>query len=182
MLAQDTLTGALYEVPDSSLSGWGEYPEVGEVPYDGLGFPIPFLGPLITGAASLLPRLFGGGGGAAPALPGIPGIPNLGNLIGRLGGLLGPGQVGQTPWHFQPSPWPFGWVRPPENFTPGFNPRRVMLRCATWAGPRGLIPQAYLNYVPPSAPGPTAMPGAPVPGALPGAFGRRRRRGFRRRR
>ncbi len=174
MLAQDTLTGALYDVPET----------FGEVPYDGLGFPIPFLGPLISGAASLLPRLFGGGGGGAPALPGIPGIPNLGSLIGRLRGLF-PGGPAPRPLRFLPPPWPLGWVRPPEDFTPGFHPRRMMLRCTLWPGPQGLIPQPYLHYVAPAAPGPMPLPvPSPVtpPGALPGGFGRRRHRGFRRRR
>ncbi len=100
MLAQDTLTGALYEVPDSHLYGWG----LGEYPYDGYGFAGPGFGgifdTILKGARSLL----GGGIPGFPPIPGLsnilggrggggglPGLPNLGNLLGPLRGILGGG-------------------------------------------------------------------------------------------
>jgi hypothetical protein len=65
MLVQDTLTGYLHEVPDTQLyeTDYAEYPELGEVVYDGFGNPVglPFLAPI---AAALAPL-------AAKALPGI---------------------------------------------------------------------------------------------------------------
>src|SRR5262249_54260096 len=104
MLAQDTYTGALYEVPDSSYA---------EVPYDGLGFALPgignLIGGLIPGVGKLIGGLFGGGGRppglpiplpglpsipglpglpSIPGLPGLPSIPNLGNIFGQMAGRL----------------------------------------------------------------------------------------------
>ena len=89
MLVQDTLTGALHEVPE--VSGYGYYGEpaetMGEL-YDGFGNPVgflPFLAPL---AAKLLPAL-------SNVLPGIAkSIPGVGQLIGNLlpgGGAAPPG-------------------------------------------------------------------------------------------
>jgi hypothetical protein len=59
MLAQDPVTGQLYEVPDSQLYGadYAEYPEMmGEPPvvYDGLGNPVGILPLLAPAAARLL--------------------------------------------------------------------------------------------------------------------------------
>ena len=101
MLVQDTLTGALHDVPD--VAGYGYYGEpadtMGEL-YDGFGNPVgflPFLAPLaakllpaisnvlpgiakaIPGVGQLIGGLLPGGGGAQqmmpPGLPGLPGLP-----------------------------------------------------------------------------------------------------------
>src|SRR5262249_14379703 len=37
-------------------------------------------------------------------------------------------------------PWPSGWIRPAVPYT-GLGPRRVYMRCATWLGPKGLVPR-----------------------------------------
>jgi len=118
MLAQDTHTGALYEVPEH-LGAYGEH-------YDGLGFPglgnlfksvvgaIPGVGNIVRslpGVGNILGGILGGGGGGAapvPQIPGLsnimsmiggggggaPGIPGLQNIMGMLGGMLGGGGGG----------------------------------------------------------------------------------------
>jgi hypothetical protein len=186
MLAQDPLTGGLYEVPEL-----GEYPEVGEA-YSGygLGFPglanlfgklIPQVGNILGGGLpGIIGGLFGGGGAPRPpiplppipGIPQLPGLPNLGNIFGQAQRLFG----GGGPAPFRP-PFPLGWVRPPLPYT-GFGPKRLYMRCAVWPGPRGLVPATALT--------PGAMtPAVPVvPALVPGAGpmgGRRHRRGRRRR-
>lgn len=67
MLYQDTLTGALHEIPDSQVSGWGlaEDPYgMGEVVYDGLGNPLGFsfkraFGKLVKKAAPFATSMLG---------------------------------------------------------------------------------------------------------------------------
>src|SRR5215470_14555694 len=97
MLVQDTLTGALHEVPEyGEAPDFGYYGEaidpLGEV-YDGFGNPVgflPFLAPLanmiaplaakvlpsvaqaIPGVGNLLGKILPGAGGGAPSLPGLP--------------------------------------------------------------------------------------------------------------
>jgi hypothetical protein len=85
MLAQDTHTGALYEVPEHLAGPYGE-PH-----YDGLGFP--GLGNLFKSVVGALPGignivggLFGGGGGGAAPVPAVPQIPGLSSLMSMLGG------------------------------------------------------------------------------------------------
>src|SRR5215470_5455876 len=100
MLYQDSLTGALHEVPDGQLyeSDFAEYPyQMGEV-YDGLGNPVGAFPLIASLASSLLPKvgglignLFGGGGPAAPPpLPALPALPGaLSSLIpGALSSLI----------------------------------------------------------------------------------------------
>ena len=196
MLVQDTLTGALHDVPD--VAGYGYYGEpadtMGEV-YDGFGNPVgflPFLAPLaakllpaesnlLPGIAKAIPgvgQLVGGllpGGGAPPPVPGLPGLPGLPpGLPGMPGfpgfpGLPGPG-MGFTPQ--MPGQFPPGWMRPPMPYT-GLAPRRRYMRCVSWPGPPGLVPTS-------AAMTPQPQPGqATVVATATGPFPRRR---FRRRR
>jgi hypothetical protein len=182
MLAQDPVTGQLYEVPDSNLyeANYAEYPEfpMGEPPvvYDGLGNPVglPFLAPiaaaLAPAAGGLLPqagRIFGGlfGRRPAPALPALPAP-------------MGP------PAPFMPRPFPFpsfaprprplcrapapvGWITPALPFT-GMQPRRLYLRCSVWPGQAGMVPGFATQPVTP--------PAVPVAPAVVPLVGRRRRR------
>ena len=189
MLVQDTLTGALHEVPE--VAGYGYYGEpaetMGEV-YDGFGNPVgflPFLAPLaakvlpgiakaIPGVGQLVNRFLPGGGAAPPTQamqamqtppgfpPGFPGLP---------GGL--PGAPGFPGMGFQPQipgQLPPGWMRPPVPYT-GLAPRRRYMRCVSWPGPPGLVPTSAAM---------TPQPGqAAVVAAATAPFPRRR---FRRRR
>src|SRR6185503_13811348 len=127
MLVQDTLTGALHDVPE--VAGYGYYGEpaetMGEV-YDGFGNPVgflPFLAPLaakllpalsnaIPGVGNLIGNLIPGAGGAPPMppMPGLPGLPGLPQLPG-LPGL--PGMGFRPPF---PAPIPPGWMRPPNPY------------------------------------------------------------------
>ena len=66
MLYEDTLTGTLYEAPDSQVAGWGyaEDPSMGEVVYDGLGNPVGFsfrkaFGNLVKRAAPFATSMLG---------------------------------------------------------------------------------------------------------------------------
>ncbi|SRR6266516_4451502 len=140
MLVQDALTGYLHEVPEGQLyevPEFAEYPEVGEVVYDGLGNPVgglpflPALASLIPGIAQAIPQvgriiggLLPGGGGAQAAAPAVA------QAVGGAVRALAPG--------FRP-PWPAGWIRPQLPYT-GLGPNRLYMRCATWPGPRGLVP------------------------------------------
>lgn len=109
MLYQDTLTGYLYEVPETQLS------QGSPVMYDGLGNPLglPFLAPIIgalaPAAGSLISNLFSRRSSApaapspaacpAPAAPSIISslLPAVGSLISRvLPGLGALPPVGQT--------------------------------------------------------------------------------------
>ncbi len=152
------------------------------------GIPgLPNLGNLLGPLRGIL-----GGGGGVPGLPGIPGLPNLGNLLGPLRGLFGGG--GGTPGPGRP-PWPIIgpggmaphlvplWMRPPLPYT-GVGPRRMYMRCSTWPA----VPPVVAHPLGPYGPAvPGAVPGAPVPvpgvpAPVPWGGGRRRHRGFRRRR
>lgn len=186
MLVQDTLTGALHEVPDvAGYGGYGYYGEpaetMGEV-YDGFGNPVgflPFLAPLaakvlpgiakhipgiakhIPGVGRLVGNLFPGGGAAPPTPPGLPGLPP------GVPGLPGMGFTPQNPGAFPP-----GWMRPPVPYM-GLAPRRRYMRCVSWPGPPGLVP-ASAAMTPPAQPAQ-----ATVVATATGPFPRRR---FRRRR
>jgi hypothetical protein len=196
MLVQDTLTGALHEVPDvAGYSGYGYYGEpaetMGEV-YDGFGNPVgflPFLAPL---AAKVLPAV-------SNLLPGIAkAIPGVGNLIGNLlpggaappqmqqmqqqqmpglPGLPGiPGFPGLPGMGFRPpmpAGIPPGWMQPPSPYT-GLQPRRRYMRCVSWPGPPGLVPTSAAMTPQGALPGQAA-----VVAAATAPFPRRR---FRRRR
>ena len=187
MLYQDTLTGALHEIPDSQVSGWGlaEDPYgMGEVVYDGLGNPLGFsfkrafgklvkkaapftsmLGPygmILNKALPMVSKALGGFGEVAPVAPMR--APAMVMPQVRAPGV--PGMARRIPP---------GWVRPPIPYT-GPRGRRVYLRCAAWPGPRGLVP---VN-APQGAPIPGAPPTVVTPAAVP--FSARRRPTGRRRR
>jgi hypothetical protein len=53
-----------------------------------------------------------------------------------------------------PGARPPGWIHPSLPYT-GMGPRRVYMRCATWLGPRGLVP-AYAAQMPATAGQPAA--------------------------
>jgi hypothetical protein len=146
MLVQDTLTGALHDVPD--VTGYGFYGEpadtMGEL-YDGFGNPVgflPFLAPLaakllpaisnvlpgiakaIPGVGQLIGGLLPGGGGAQqmmpPGLPGLPGLPpGLPGLPGMPGfpGLPGLPGPGMGFQPQMPGQFPPGWMHPPMPYT-----------------------------------------------------------------
>jgi len=116
MLYQDTLTGYLYEVPETQLS------QGSQVMYDGLGNPLglPLLAPLIAAAAPMLMQAAGGlinrflrpsgppsaPGTPAPApSPGGPGIlsaimPAVTGLVSRLLASRG-STMGELPASYQ---------------------------------------------------------------------------------
>jgi hypothetical protein len=194
MLVQDTLTGALHEVPDvAGYNGYGYYGEpaetMGEL-YDGFGNPVGFPAFLAPLAAKVLPAV-------SKFLPGIArSIPGVGQLIGNLlpgrgaapqmqqaqqmqgfPGLPGPPGFPGFPgmgFHPQmPAGIPPGWMRPPSPYT-GLQPRRRYMRCVSWPGPPGLVPTSAAMTPPGVMPGQAA-----VVAAATGPFPRRR---FRRRR
>jgi hypothetical protein len=201
MLVQDTLTGALHDVPDAA--GYGYYGDpadtMGEL-YDGFGNPVgflPFLAPLaakllpaisnvlpgiakaIPGVGQLVGGLLPGGGGAQqmmpPGLPGLPGLPpGLPGMPGMPGfpGLPGLPGPGMGFQPQMPGQFPPGWMRPPMPYT-GLAPRRRYMRCVSWPGPPGLVPTS-------AAMTPQAQPGqATLVATATAPFPRRR---FRRRR
>lgn len=200
MLVQDTLTGALHEVPDvAGYGGYGYYGEpaetMGEV-YDGFGNPVgflPFLAPLaakvlpavsnllpgiakaIPGVGNLIGNLLPGGGAAPPTPPGLPAIPGLPpGFPGLPGGIPGfPGLPGMGFRPPMPAGIPPGWMRPPVPYT-GLQPRRRYMRCVSWPGPPGLVPASAAMTPPGAVPGQAA-----VVAAATAPFPRRR---FRRRR
>jgi hypothetical protein len=186
MLVQDTLTGALHEVPDAGYSGYGYYgepAEMGEV-YDGFGNPVgflPFLAPL---AAKVLPAVSKFLPGIAKAIPGVgniigglmpgaapppaqqmqqmmqPGLPALPGLPGGLPGLPGlPGMGFRPP--MMPGAIPPGWMRPPVPYA-GLQPRRRYMRCVSWPGPPGLVPTSAAMTPPPAQAAVVAAATAPL--------------------
>jgi hypothetical protein len=196
MLAQDTHTGALYEVPEHLGSPYGE-PH-----YDGLGFPI--LGNLVKSVVGKLPGignlvggLFGGGGGGASPVPQIPGLsnimsmfgggggglPGLSNIMSMFGGggggmqgLSGYGDVGGFGFPFLPGLFPrlFGGQpsppRPAFPF-PFFRPPGWIPRPVPYTGipPRRMYMRcAVWPYRPGLVPAWAAQMQPGVPGALPG--------------
>lgn len=184
MLYEDTLTGALYEAPDSQVAGWGysEDPSaMSEVVYDGLGNPVGFsfrrafrglvkrampfatsmLGPygqIINRALPIARRALG-----PVALRTAQAFRQ--RALQQLSGFGEEAAAAAAPGLPMPAipppaaapvapPVPAGWVQPPIPYT-GRTGRRVYLRCAAWPGPRGLVP--------------TGAATATVPGAVPGA-------------
>src|SRR6185436_7071639 len=144
MLVQDTLTGALHDVPD--VAGYGYYGEpenVGEL-YDGFGNPVgflPFLAPL---AAKVLPALTNA-------------IPGVGQLIGNL--LPGGGAPPAPP--VPGLPVPPGWMHRPNPYT-GLTPHRRYMRCVSWPGPPGLVPISAANTPQPAQAAVVAAATAPL--------------------
>jgi hypothetical protein len=125
-------------------------------PYDsggGYGDPVGFL-PL-----PFLPR---------PSLPGLP-FPSPGAPFPAPSPMPPPPSGGFRPPWFR-RPWPLGWIRPQLPYT-GLGPNRLYMRCAVWAGPRGLVP-AYAAqaaaWTPPGAVPPIPVqPPTPIPGQPP---------------
>jgi hypothetical protein len=178
MLVQDTLTGALHDVPE--VAGYGYYGEpaetMGEV-YDGFGNPVgflPFLAPLaakllpalsnaipgiakaIPGVGNLIGNLIPGGGAPpAPPIPGLPGLPGLPQLPG-FPGL--PGMGFRPPF---PAPVPPGWMHRPNPYT-GLTPHRRYMRCVSWPGPPGLVPISAANTPQPAQAAVVAAATAPL--------------------
>ena len=208
MLVQDTLTGYFHEVPDGQLyePEYAEYPELGEVVYDGFGNPVglPFLAPIAAAlapmAAKALPAIASSIIPAATrALPGIVRgvtgavqniIPSAAQAItgavrtmapavaaGMQAGLAPRLPMPMAPFPFRP-PMPLGWIRPQLPYT-GLGPRRLYMRCAVWPGPRGLVP-AHAAQVPAGAVAPVAAAAATA-AQQAAALSARRRRRFRRR-
>ena len=177
MLYQDTLTGALHEVPDGQVyesSEFSEYPyQMGEPVFDGLGNPVGFL-PIAALASSLAPKL----------IPKVSGL--VGGLFRRrnpLAAALPAAAAAALPAAAAAIPaaamgamgamaaqrvMPPGWIRRPNPYT-GMPGRRVYMNCRFYPGPRGLVPVSAAQATPGALP-----PGAVPPG--PPVLRRRRRR------
>jgi hypothetical protein len=203
MLAQDPVTGQLYEVPDNQPSGTG-YAEAPTMMYDGLGNPVgwAFLAPLAAKLAAKalpfvakyaaplaqrllarrpsVPRAF------APPVPYMPAPmpPSIEEEYGQYGEYAPPGPMQMPQFPFprpRPRPYcrapqPVGWITPALPYT-GARPRRLYLRCSVWPGPKGLVPTMATQ---PGAPAPVQpMAPAVAAGMVRGHRGRRGRRGRR---
>ena len=177
MLAQDPVTGQLYDVPDHHPYGIG-YAQAPLIIYDGLGNPvggfwdtitsaakalvpavasaIPGIGPAIAAAAPIVSSLLTPSAPMRPPMPAA--MPPV--AAGAVQTALAP-TTGLMPYQppvpFAP-PMPPGWVHPAVPYT-GLQPRRFYMRCAAWPGPRGLVPAAAA----------TMAPGAVTPGVAPPA-------------
>jgi hypothetical protein len=158
MLAQDPVTGQLYEVPDSQLyeADYAEYPEMmGEPPvvYDGLGNPVgilPFLAPALAPAAARLLV-------SSPAARRLVGtvLPQAGRIFRGLFGRRR--RAALPPQAALPVPIAPAAIMPAP-IAPG----------ATWRCPTGLVPTFATQPVTP--------PAVPVAPAVVPLVGRRRRR------
>src|SRR5262245_49426019 len=177
MLVQDTVTGNLHQVPDYQM-----YQRPGGLElYDGLGNPVGLFPGLIEAAKGLVSKIPIVGGLVSNLLPGGPAAfpspaaaaPFLPPPIGGLFSNLFPGAA-------PPLPAPPGWIPAPVPYT-GLPPRRVYMRCSTWRGPTGLVPD-FAPQMPGIAPTPLIppVPAGPTPGFFPrrrfGRSGRSRRR------
>lgn len=189
MLYEDPVTGALHEIPDSQVSGWGfaEDPYgMGEVVYDGLGNPLGFsfrkaFGTLVKKAAPFATSMLGPYGQIIKtALPIVRQALRPTAQAFRQQALQqlrsGLAEVPAVPRAPMAMPLaargmapvarrlPPGWVRPAVPYT-GRRGRRVYLRCAAWPGPRGMVPAIAAHAAPgapvPAAPGVVMTPAAP---------------------
>jgi hypothetical protein len=186
MLVQDTLTGAVHEVPESQLyeADYAESPEQmaeGQILYDGLGNPVGFsflkkafrkLAPFASKLApftSLLP-IPGAGLISQAAQRVLPGV------ISKLGDGFYGEAVPVQPMPVQPMPVqalqpPPGWIPRPSPYL-GRKGRRMYLRCVSWRGPKGLVPAVAAQAQP--APAVVAQPVPPGPVVVaPAVMGRR---------
>jgi hypothetical protein len=189
MLVQDTLTGAVHEIPQSQLyeADYAESPDQmaeGQMLYDGLGNPVgfsflkkafrklaPFASKLLP-VASLLPIPGAGliSQAAQRVLPGV--ISKLGD--GFYGEAVPVQPVAAQPMPAQALQPPPGWIPRPSPYL-GRKGRRMYLRCVSWRGPKGLVP-AVAAQAPP-APAVVAQPVVPpAPVVVGRRFARRRRR------
>jgi hypothetical protein len=193
MLVQDTLTGAVHEIPQSQLyeADYAESPEQmaeGQMLYDGFGNPVgfSFLKRLAKKALSAATQL----APVASLLP-IPGAGLLTQAAQRvLPGViskLGDGYYGEAvpvqPMAAQPMPVqalqpPPGWIPRPSPYL-GRKGRRIYLRCVSWRGPKGLVPAVAAQAPPAPAVVAQPVPTGPVvmqPAVMGRRFARRRRR------
>jgi hypothetical protein len=187
MLVQDTLTGAVHEIPQSQLyeADYAESPEQmaeGQILYDGLGNPVGFsflkrlakkalrAASTLAPVASLLP--IPGAGlltqAAQRVLPGV--ISKLGD--GFYGEAVPIQPVAAQPMPAQPmQALPPGWIPRPSPYL-GRKGRRMYLRCVSWRGPKGLVPAVAAQAQP--APAVVAQPVPPGPIVMgPAVMGRR---------
>ncbi|MGA7392219.1 MAG: hypothetical protein WBV90_06615 [Terrimicrobiaceae bacterium] len=181
MLVQDTLTGAVHDVPANQLyeADYAESPEQmaeGQILYDGLGNPVGFsflkkafrkLAPFASKLApftSLLP-IPGAGLISQAAQRVLPGV------ISKLGDGFYGEAVPVQPMPVQAlQPPPPGWIPRPSPYL-GRKGRRMYLRCVSWRGPKGLVPAVAAQAQP--APAVVAQPVPPGPVVMRPAVGRR---------
>jgi hypothetical protein len=190
MLVQDTLTGAVHEIPQSQLyeADYAESPEQmaeGQMLYDGLGNPVGF---------SFLKKAFRAGLKLAPSLASLLPIPGAGlitqaaqRVLPGVISKLGDGYYGEAvpvqPMAAQPMPVqalqpPPGWIPRPSPYL-GRKGRRIYLRCVSWRGPKGLVPAVAAQAQPAPAVVAQPVPTGPVvmqPAVMGRRFARRRRR------
>jgi hypothetical protein len=193
MLVQDTLTGAVHEIPQSQLyeADYAESPEQmaeGQMLYDGLGNPVGFsflkkwakralrAATQLAPVASLLP-IPGAGLITQAAQRVLPGV------ISKLGDGFYGEAVPVQPMAAQPMPAqalqpPPGWIPRPSPYL-GRKGRRMYLRCVSWRGPKGLVPAVAAQAPPAPAVVAQPVPTGPVvmqPAVMGRRFARRRRR------
>ena len=175
MLYEDTLTGALYEAPESQTGGWGlaEDPYgMGEPVFDGLGNPVGFLPfiPKIAALASLAPKVGSLVGGLLrrriPAAAAAAALPAAAAAIPAAAAAI---PAAMTAAMMMRRPMPPGWMRRPSPYT-GLRGRRIYMNCRLYPGPRGLVPVSAAQTLPGAL-----APGAPVAAPMVRRRGRRRR-------
>jgi hypothetical protein len=193
MLVQDTLTGAVHEIPQSQLyeADYAESPEQmaeGQILYDGFGNPVGFsflkrlakkalrAATQLAPVASLLP--IPGAGlltqAAQRVLPGV--ISKLGD--GYYGEAVPVQPMAAQPMPVQALQPPPGWIPRPSPYL-GRKGRRIYLRCVSWRGPKGLVPAVAAQAPPAPAVVAQPVPTGPVvmqPAVMGRRFARRRRR------
>ena len=189
MLVQDTLTGAVHEIPQSQLyeADYAESPDQmaeGQILYDGLGNPVGFsflkklakralrAATQLAPVASLLP-IPGAGLITQAAQRVLPGV------ISKLGdGYYGEAVPVQPVPAQAMQPLPPGWIPRPSPYL-GTKGRRMYLRCVSWRGPKGLVPAVAAQAQPAPAVVAQPVPTGPVvmqPAVMGRRFARRRRR------
>ena len=191
MLYEDPVTGALHEIPDGQVSGWGLAEEpygMGEVVFDGLGNPLGFsfrkaFGTLVKKAAPFATSMLGPYGQiinrALPIVrqalrPTAQALRQQALQQMRNGFAEAPAAVAPMAMQRMAMPaaarmapvarrLPPGWIRPAVPYA-GPRGRRLYLRCAAWPGPRGLVPvnAAQTPAAPVPAPGVVMAPAAPT--------------------
>ncbi|HKY46089.1 MAG TPA: hypothetical protein VJM50_23565 [Pyrinomonadaceae bacterium] len=191
MLYEDTLTGALYEAPESQVAGWGyaEDPSaMGEVVYDGLGNPVGFsfrraFRGLVRRAMPFATSMLGPYGQIINrALPVMrqalqPMALRTAQAL-RQQALQQLSGFGEEAAAAAAPAAPMPAAAPPPAVNPGAPPmpagwvqppvpftgptgRRVYLRCSAWPGPRGLVPAAAASATVPGV-APAIVPGMPT--------------------
>ena len=203
MLYEDPVTGALHEIPDGQVSGWGfaEDPYgMGEVVFDGLGNPLGFsfrkaFGTLVKKAAPFATSMLGPYGQIINrALPIVrqalrptaqalrqQALQQMRSGFAEVPATAAPMAMQRTAVPVAATRMapharrlPPGWIRPAVPYA-GPHGRRLYLRCAAWPGPRGLVPAnpGQPTAAPVQAPGVVMAPAAPT--VMPRRVSRRRR-------